>query len=244
MDTRTVLSCIPLGHPLLAQENKKAFSQYYGSSAKDARKLNTILHKLSNYKSSYYFKIKKIPLTDMEGWHISEKEITRSDNKHFKVIATSVEIENREVSKWTQPMIESTQCGLFAVMIKNTDGIIHFLVRVKFEIGNFDHFELGPTVQCSPDNYERGEDLLLDYVLSANKEQIIFNSFQSEEGGRFYKEENKYMIVKVENDFGMNLTDEYEWLTLAQIKELIKFNNYVNVQLRSLISMIDYNIVI
>lgn len=203
-----------------------------------------VIYKLSKFKSIYNFNIQKIPLSEMPEWKISDEEIFREDNKHFKVIATSVEIEKREVTNWTQPMIEATQYGLFAFLIKKEAGIIYFLVRIRFEVGNYDYFELAPTVQCSPENYKRNENVFLDYVLNARKKQIIISSVQSEEGGRFFREENKYVIIQIENDFNYEIPEDYEWMTLLQLKSFIKYNNYVNIQARSLLSMIDFNQII
>ncbi len=122
----------------------------------------------------------------------------------------------------------------------------HFLVQAKLEPGNFDIIELAPTVQCLTGNYRKGKNEyeveFIDYVLNpeANNATVKHSSFQSEEGGRFFEEQNKNMIIEVGDGFDVNVPDKYMWMTLHQIKTFIKFNNYLNIQSRSLLSTIKF----
>lgn len=65
---------------------------------------------------------------------------------------------------------------------------------------------------------------------------------QSEEGGRFYHEQNRNMIVEADDSFSEKEPSNFHWMTLQQIGEFLKFNNYLNIQARSLISAIKYDI--
>jgi oxidase EvaA len=118
------------------------------------------------------------------------------------------------------------------------------LVQAKIEAGNYDILELAPTVQCLTGNYRSGKNEyevpFIDLVLNAKKDNIIYSCMQSEEGGRFYKEQNLNMIVQVEDDFNEKLPEMYIWMTLNQIQAFIQFNNYFNIQARSLISAITF----
>ena len=78
------------------------------------------------------------------------------------------------------------------------------------------------------------------YIMNARKEQIIFDTLQSEEGGRFYKEQNRNMIVEADEDFPLEVPDRYTWMSLRQIYKFLRFNNYLNIQARSLISALSY----
>jgi oxidase EvaA len=120
------------------------------------------------------------------------------------------------------------------------------LVQAKLECGNFDIIELAPTVQCLTGNYREGfneyEVDFLEYVLDPEKNggTVRYSSFQSEEGGRFYLEQNKNMIVEVGEEFSLDVPDRYIWMTLAQIKTFVRFNNYLNIQSRSLLSAVSF----
>lgn len=103
--------------------------------------------------------------------------------------------------------------------------------------------ELAPTVQCLTGKIaESGDNKLpfIDYILHAPKENVIFDTLQSEEGGRFYKEQNRNIIVEVGDEFPLELPERYTWMTLRQIYKFLRFNNYLNIQARSLISAINY----
>jgi oxidase EvaA len=128
--------------------------------------------------------------------------------------------------------------------VKKIDGIYHFLVQAKLEAGNFDIVELAPTVQCLTGNYRKGlneyDVMYLDQVLNAKPGQIWYSAWQSEEGGRFYKEQNKNMIIEVGDDFPVEVAENYIWMTLHQMKVFIKFNNYMNIAARSLIAAVKF----
>lgn len=61
----------------------------------------------------------------------------------------------------------------------------------------------------------------------------------SEEGGRFYHEQNRNVIVNVNPDFLPEIPNDYFWMDYATISHMIQFNNCVNIQLRNLIALID-----
>ena len=83
----------------------------------------------------------------------------------------------------------------------------------------------------------------LDYVLNASPEKILFSTRQSEEGGRFYKEENQNIIVRAGDDFPLQIPDNYIWMTMNQIKEFIKYNNYLNVEARCLLACLGLELI-
>ena len=258
MDTRTVISGIPFG-----SFESKIIDFYSGFFRKD--KTHNIFHlellrstlnnEVSLYnideiiswftalKSKYELNIKRIALHNLEEWVIEENQIRHVTNKYFKIIAVKVEIGNREIKKWTQPMVQPAQGGLCAFIASKINGIYHFLVQAKLECGNFDILEMAPTVQCLTGNYrdtEKGALPFLEYILNAKPEQIIFDSLLSEEGGRFYKEQNRNMIVLAEEDFEKDLPEHYIWMTINQLKTFLQFNNYLNIQARSLISAVNF----
>jgi dTDP-4-dehydro-6-deoxy-alpha-D-glucopyranose 2,3-dehydratase len=148
------------------------------------------------------------------------------------------------VTSWDQPLIEPVQQGICAFIVREINGILHFLVQGKVESGNFDILEMAPTVQCLTGSYTDENSLrnlpYLEFVLTAPKEKILFDTLQSEEGGRFYREQNRNMIIMTGEEFPVETPDNYTWMTLNQLKTFIRFNNYLNIQARSLLSAISY----
>ncbi|MCO6500307.1 MAG: NDP-hexose 2,3-dehydratase family protein [Vicingus serpentipes] len=255
MDTRTVISGITYGDTdMLGKVEFKQNLQNYGrglllselNESSSLHSIETIISWITKHKSFADLDVEKIPLNQVKDWSKDDKSIYHRAHKYFSVIAVQVEIENREVKTWTQPMVKSAQEGVIAFLIKKINGVYHFLVQAKLEAGNFDIIELAPTIQCLTGNYRKGKNeyevAFIDYVIHPEDKNatVHYSTFQSEDGGRFYQEQNKNMIIEVGDDFNIEVPDEYIWMTLNQMKTFIKFNNYLNVQARSLLSVIKF----
>jgi len=255
MDTRTVISGIPFGSFntntlaffLALSNNSRIKNSLLNSALNNEVYLNSfeeIISWITGLKSRYDLKVTPKPLNSMVDWSFDGHSINHKDGKYFSVIGVNVEIGNREVVSWDQPMIQPSQEGLIAFIVKEIHGVYHFLVQAKLECGNFDVIELAPTVQCLTGNYRTGLNeysvTFIDDVLQARPENIWYSTLQSEEGGRFFKEQNLNTIIEVHDDFPIDVPEKYCWMTLNQLNKFIVFNNYLNIAARSLISAIGF----
>lgn len=250
MDTRTVLSGLKISDYVTPLDGMRGMSQFGRdmilSSTTNHSYINTRDHLswLTNLKAKYDLFVNFCPINDIPDWTKTDMEIVRDDKKFFRIIGVNVTISNREVSSWCQPLVEPMQQGLCAFIIRKINGVYHFLVQAKLECGNFDVLELAPTVQCLTGNVPvkvEQQPEFYHYIINAKKEQIVFDTLQSEEGGRFYKEQNRNLIVEVGDDFPLDLPERYTWMTLRQIYKFLRFNNYLNIQARSLIAALKYS---
>lgn len=254
MDTRTVISGIPygnfgedvinffsfLGYHLEEDNINSAFFRSALAEEGGLHTIDGIITFLTRLKSFYDLTITASPLHELDQWKFDEESIYHQSGKYFRAIAVNVEIENREKSVWSQPMFQPSQKGLCAIVCKEINGLIHFAMQAKLECGNQDLIELAPTVQCLTDNYKNASLPFLDYVLSAEGDQIIYDAYQSEEGGRFYHEQNRNLIILAGDEIDIELPEKYIWMTLNQLYTFLKFNNYLNIQARSLIAAISF----
>jgi dTDP-4-dehydro-6-deoxy-alpha-D-glucopyranose 2,3-dehydratase len=254
MDTRTVISGIPYGTKDAG--TVKFFSNLSNNIVNESllnsiligdlsyKNIDDIISWITRLKINYFIEIKKIPLKALDNWAYNGMSIMHKDKKYFSVIGVNVEIGNREVISWDQPMIKPAQEGIIAFLVKEINGVYHFLVQAKLEAGNYDILELAPTVQCLTGNYRTGENEysvpFINEVLGATPDRIWISTYQSEEGGRFFKEQNLNRIVEVKDEFPIDIPENYCWMTLNQLLTFIKFNNYVNIAARSLISAISF----
>lgn len=241
MDTRTVIS----GIPLKVDDRVELPNVWCSSMLQNAtplHKMTEILSWLTSLKCKYELNVTSIPLSEVEHWRTTDLAIEHEDGRFFKVIAAQVEINNREVKTWCQPLVAPVQQGLTAFVIKKINGTFHFLVQGKVEPGNFDIVEMAPTVQCITDNYTgKNNQPFVEYVLNAKPEQIRVDTLQSEEGGRFYQEQNRNLIIEADEQFPVdNLPENYIWVSFQQLMLFLHFNNYLNIQSRSLISLIRF----
>jgi dTDP-4-dehydro-6-deoxy-alpha-D-glucopyranose 2,3-dehydratase len=249
MDSRTVLSCVRFADlaEYCREDNWAAGgfgeSVYVSSTVADVvavNSMNDLVSWLTRMKTHYELTATRIPMANVEDWLFDGTQIRHKDGKFFSVVGVSVQASNREVGSWQQPLLESVKGGVLAFVCQRKKGVIHFLVQARVEPGNFDCVEMAPTLQCTVGNYDRQRPgtlpPFLDTVLNARPDQIRYSAFQSEEGGRFYHDENRYVVVELDEGHEIQLLDNYAWMTMAQMKEFIRFNNYFNIEARGLIS--------
>ena len=249
MDTRTVLSGIEYIDYITPMTDLTPLSPFGRDLLKSARtsdglhSMGQILSWLSGLKSRYDMFVYYKPIDKLEGWHRTGMEIANDAGKYFRVIGVQVNISNREVQSWDQPLMQPLQQGVCAFIIKKIGGVYHFLVQAKLECGNYDILELAPTVQCLTGNVFTAKERppFVDYILNASREQIRYDVLQSEEGGRFYREQNRNMSIEADEDFPLEVPEHYTWMTLNQINNFLKFNNFLNIQARSILSALKYN---
>lgn len=256
MDSRTVISCIHFGnyseHSLkmmsaFMQFNTRSDDQLIYSilsHGNHLHKLEYIIQWMTSLKFKYELDVEQIGISNMGHWNYDGNTICHEANKYFEVIGLRCEIGNREVVCWDQPMVRSAQKGLMGFLVKKINNIYHFLVQAKLEAGNFDIVEMAPTVQCLTGNYRKGQNEYtipyLEYFMNAPKDKIWYATYQSEEGGRFYQEQNLNTIVEVGEDFPVEVEDNYCWMTLNQMLSFVTYNNYLNIAARSLLSAIRF----
>lgn len=257
MDTRTVISGIQFcsfspeqieiyrKSGIYQKEDSKyqpdlLTSMFDGTRAQHT--IDEIISWMTGLKTKYELNVERIPLNKIQGWQKDDYTIHHNTKNFFLVIAVLVEIGNREVTSWTQPLVKAAQEGIIAFIVRKNNGVYHFLVQAKLEAGNFDILEMAPTVQCITGNYRNVASYerppFLDFVLHVKPQQIRYSTYQSEEGGRFYREQNKNLIIEVDDSFPLDIPDNYIWMTLNQLKQFIRYNNYLNIQARTLLSTI------
>ena len=248
MDTRTVISGLPLHGSKedrnirdieSAVQDKALFASIFKKP--DYNAIHNVFNVINDYRMFQREKSRLLPLRSLKSWKMTDKEIVCKIPYNFKVIYCRIEIEDREVQYWEQPLLEALGAAVFGVFTCVDDGVRKYLVRVKHEMGCFDGAELGPAVQLessnSQDKMNEIEILFLDKL--KKEKNILTDVVLSEEGGRFYREENRNVVIEINKNEIQNISYGYFWLDYATISEMIQFNNCVNIQLRNLISLID-----
>jgi len=240
MDTRTVLSGIRFPH---GPDNDLFRSEQV---VEGCLSIDEILHRITELKSRYELIANRIPLRRVRDWCVTDAEIVRADRRFFRVIGVDVMISNREVATWGQPILEPMQNGLLVLFCKRIGGVLHFLVQAKIECGNFDVVELAPTIQCLTGNYKEPVGyvpaFLKEFMEGTCVERLVVDTYQSEEGGRFYREQNRNVVCLVNDVIPDDPPENFMWLTLGQLKEFLRYNNYLNIQVRSLIAALEYRL--
>lgn len=242
MDARTVISGITLDmlnelkEKYLGLPSKKKSSKLLS----EQKSISRLMHKVSTID----YDRQLVPLGQLEEWKVGGRKIEHKNGDYFQIIGVDVKIGNREVVNWQQPMIKPAHPGLCGCLVKETKEGLEMLLKLQKECGNRDFVEYGPTVQCLDFDYRiqtNHEYHFIEEILSTSKENIIYDAILSEEGGRFYKDQNRYMIVKLNSDIELP-SDLYQWVALKDIYSIIPYGNIFNIQLRSLISVLQLEI--
>ena len=248
MDTRTVLSGIPFVTKNLSLDEKNNIKQYFSDKALFESIFNSdpqdnipwIFQRLNNFKMFRDVKLATVPLNQLVDWKIDEYGITCKKQADFMVRYYDIEISGREVQHWSQPLFKAIGIATFGLLSRVVNGKREFLVKIKPEIGSFDKAELGPSVQWEPSHYLYNDNEVekLFRKKYENRENIMIDVVLSEEGGRFYHEQNNNVIIETCGDELNEVPEEYIWVSYATLNYLVQVNNCLNIQLRNLVSLI------
>ncbi|MEV7231872.1 NDP-hexose 2,3-dehydratase family protein [Polymorphospora sp. NPDC051019] len=244
MDARTVLSCLPptffpgsRGEPLDEDVAGALIRSVrgWGPVRHDDR---SVLSWFTRSKCRHELTAERVPLRGLPGWRYRPQEIVREDGRHFSVVGVDVRMDNREVTRWNQPLLYPHGRGVVAFLVKRIDDVAHLLVQARFQAGLIDAMEMGPTVQCVPQSQPGPLPPFVDQVLTAPPQRVLFDALLAEEGGRFYHTENRYMVVEAGDDVPSEEPEGFRWVTVHQLSMLLRHGYYLNVEARSLLACI------
>lgn len=250
MDTRTVLSGLPLSASEDDKEelrtlckNNHMFSSIFETDPYS--ELPKIFHLLNTYKMFHSVSTPMVPLNQLVNWRVDEYGITSVEPANFEVKYYDIDIEGREVQRWNQPLFKSLGCGIFAILVKrdlgHKDKPYKFLVRLKQEIGYCDKVELGPAIQWEYTHEPASDDEVERYFRNVldKTDGTMIDVLLSEEGGRFYHEQNRNIVKKISDDALKELPPNYMWVSYSTLNALVQCNNVLNIQLRNILSLLD-----
>ncbi|MEV4682003.1 NDP-hexose 2,3-dehydratase family protein [Streptomyces kurssanovii] len=257
MDTRTVLSgAVALRRPAAGRGAHPGDDTFDGALVRswqqDGRSLHNTVELLSWFteaKGRCTLSRRLVPLAGLADWSRRDGIVAHAEDRHFTVLGVGVEASNREVTGWSQPMFAPRSQGVIAFLAKRVEGVLHLLVQARIETGALDRIEMAPTVQCQPADYladraggpdPAGCPPYLDTVLAAGREQIRFDAVQSEEGGRFYHAQSRYLLVEVDDDFPLEAPAGFTWMTVRQLIGFVRYGSHLNVEARSLLTLLGF----
>ncbi|MEG1009658.1 MAG: NDP-hexose 2,3-dehydratase family protein, partial [Clostridia bacterium] len=244
MDTRTVISCIPycLDYTNIENYRKYINNQYLFNSIfnNDESELPKAFALLNNYKMFSTTHAELCSLRSLNTWLIKKDEIISKTSSNFKVIFCNLEIEGREVTNWSQPLIEANGIALFVLFYAKFGNKYKYLVKIAEEYGTFDCAEFGPTIQEEFADIGKNDGDTIKRIYLEHMEKnigIANNVLLSEEGGRFYHEQNRNIIIEIDKEEIEKIPKEYIWLDFKTLNLMVQTNNILNIQLRNLLSL-------
>jgi len=241
-----ILNLIESESSSLINENTEARLEQFLECLIEKNSFNTLEEVMlwfTDIKEKLPATVTEINLNDVNGgWDYNSEtgNLEHITGGFFKVIGVKTETNIRESGKgWNQPMVDQGTESSVAGLIKKTfNGVAHYLVEAKFEPGNYDQVLFSPTLQVTYDNlntlHSGKKPLFSEYFDENTSGAIKFEHWYPEDGGRFFKKRVKNMLVEITDN--VEIPKSFIWLTMYQLKELLKKDNLVNPHLRSIIS--------
>ncbi len=250
MDARTVVSAIPLisrmdeasewglriwGSPQTYDEAVMA-----SSVLKDGiHTIEEVISWLAEIRATVEVAADLIPLSSVPGWAHQGGEIRRDDRDYFAVTGITAKSISREVRTWSQPLVKPSSMGVLAFVTQRIRGVLHFLVQARTEPGLWNQVELAPTIQYlsgAVESESTSGPRYLDLLEELKQSGVRHSSIQSEEGGRFYHYQNRYLVLEARPETVIKESPNYHWMTLGQLNLLMMYGNYLNIEARSLLA--------
>lgn len=246
MDTRTVISGLPfLWNSHFDDSQTEAYfsdkALYHSMFHTDfMESLRDVRYYMNDYRMFQDTKITQIPLNELVDWRIDEYGIECRKKADFEVRYYDITIEGREVHSWMQPLFRATGKAVFGLITCDMGGVKKFLVSTRQELGTLDMLELAPSVQIEVSDMANEsnvvEKVFFEYV---KRKDTQVDVLLSEEGGRFYHEENRNVIISIKTDELQQLPRGYFWLDYSALAHLMQTTQLLNIQLRNLLSLLE-----
>tara|TARA_B100001013_G_scaffold341142_1_gene265265 strand:+ start:16 stop:798 length:783 start_codon:yes stop_codon:yes gene_type:complete len=212
------------------------------------------IHKLEYIKKWFLqkrkkpgIKVKRIPLHECKKWSYEKKKgkYFHDSREFFFVEGLRIkETRSREVDYWDQPILTQVgyKGGILGIIRKRFNGIPHYLIEAKLEPGNYKYVQLSPTLQATFSNLRRAhrgrKPKFMNYFESNKnkKHEILLKKWGAEDGGRLNQKRNLSMLVEVPESEKINITNNFIWMSMWQIKECLKYDSWINPHIRGIIS--------
>lgn len=199
-----------------------------------------VLKWLEKKRKDYSYKISEVPIHELDKWKTDPKtgHISHETGKFFQIVGIKVEgAGDREVVSWTQPIIKQHECGILGIIRQKRDGVMKYLLYAKSEPGAIVNPQLSPTLQATASNLARAhggkKPRYAEYFEDGGKGKVIVSVEHVEDPSRFYLKTNRCMMVEIPESDNVETPEDYIWLTLPQIKKLLKTDKAINALARN-----------
>jgi len=215
--------------------NMDSISVFSGSIKKEKldhpiNKFSEIIKKYKYFAKKLYVIKKNILFKEMKGWKISNKKIYDIKKIFFSIICLKVESNSREVSHWSQPIISDHSWSFNGFLCKKVNKTNHYLLKCVLEPG-FKKPKFTSTVMIKNFSYSNKKAKYLNFF--KNKKNVLLDVINSDEGGRFFKNETRNMIAFLKNEKKINFPKNYIWASHNQLVKLIN-KNLLSIEARKL----------
>lgn len=190
-----------------------------------------ISNNLTKFKKRFTIKKKIISFGDLYNWKISKNKISDIKSKFFSIIFLKIKTNSREVSEWFQPIISDHYISFNGFLVRSINETMHYLLQYTLEPG-FTFPKYTSTVSIK--NYNsKNNNTKINFFNFFKKNNKIINFINSDEGGRFYKNETHNSICVLNPKENLSLKKNFIWASHNQVINLIN-KNLLSIEARNL----------
>ncbi|WP_234322794.1 NDP-hexose 2,3-dehydratase family protein [Streptomyces sp. NRRL S-350] len=188
-------------------------------------------------RAAHAFRVGQAPLEALDDWSFDPVtgNLGHRSGRFFTIEGLRVTAAGRTHE---QPVIRQPEVGILGILTRTVDGIPRFLMQAKMEPGNPGLLQLSPTIQATYSNYtgvHGGQPVrFLDHFRRPDRGRVVTDVLQSENGCWFLHKRNRNMIVQVDEEVEPH--PDFHWLTLGQLGALLRRDNTVNMDARSVLA--------
>jgi len=202
--------------------------------------ISHVIKWLEEKRQNHHKVVEEIGIKNLDNWKTDPEtgNIVHVSGKFFQIVGIKVEgAKDREVLSWTQPIMKQHECGILGILCKKIDGMMHYLIWAKFEPGSLINPQLSPTLQATFSNLSRAhggkKPRFSEYFEDGGKGKVVVDVEQIEDPSRFYLKTNRCVIVEVPENESLEVPEDFIWLTMPQVKKLLKIDRVVNALARA-----------
>jgi oxidase EvaA len=170
---------------------------------------------------------KLIKINDLSSWIPTEYGVENKKDGDISAKLYKVKSVTREKTQWYQPLLLTKDLGIIQLYFRKVKGNIEYLLSIDEEFGISGLSVVNPTVNLY------GEE---EFIHEKQNHRVVYKLIQSEEGGRFFKNENEYSIIEVDDNY---LKKENQiWVSVNEFKQILSSSNQCSIQLRCISSLV------
>ena len=194
-------------------------------------KKSIILNNLTDFEKKFTIKKKIVTFNDLYNWKIFKNKISDTKNKFFSILFLKIKTNSREVNEWSQPIISDHHISFNGFLTIKENNTIHYLLQATLEPG-FLHPKFTSTISIKNYNSKKNNSKINFFNFFKKKKKII-NFINSDEGGRFYKNETHNSICLLNLKDKPVLKKNFIWASHNQVVDLIN-KNLLSIEARNL----------
>ncbi|MEO0438037.1 MAG: NDP-hexose 2,3-dehydratase family protein [Pseudomonadota bacterium] len=209
------------------------------ASYKVAKSSDELLNFLDMTARESQYSLERIPIAEQAEWTFSDSGITHKSGGFFSVCGVS----DRDKVSDSRLMLYQPQSALTGLILYRSEHGTLVLLQARVEPGNTNVIQYGPTIQSTPANYLRlhgGKatsyvENFTEYLSGTN---LLTHSMQLDLACRYFQKSKTHHYLEV--DTPISTLENMVWASLPAISGLLKSDNVLNADLRSLLSVFDW----